>query len=134
LIAKLAKPTTVEANFEGFRTERVETPRTMIKYSLRRRPQRFAVAPTDGILETHVLCRKVAPALAQEHFVVMMDLRGYGDSRKPPSSGDHFTYSKQAMAQDQVEAMRHLAFEKLALVGHFEFKSAIFGGPGDGSS
>ena len=32
--------------------------------------------------------------------------------------GDHFAYSKRAMAQDQVEVMRYLGFEKFALVGH----------------
>jgi haloacetate dehalogenase len=36
-----------------------------------------------GIPETHVLWRKVAPSLAQNYFVVMTDLRGYGDSSKP---------------------------------------------------
>jgi haloacetate dehalogenase len=65
-----------------------------------------------------VLWRKVAPSLAQDYFVVMTDLRGYGDSSKPSGGGDHFTYSKRAMAQDQVEVMRHLGFEKFAVVGH----------------
>jgi haloacetate dehalogenase len=65
-----------------------------------------------------VLWRKVAPALAQDYFLVMTDLRGYGDSGKPPGGDDHFAYSKRAMAQDQVEVMKHLGFEKFALVGH----------------
>ena len=65
-----------------------------------------------------MLWRKVAPALAQDYFLVMTDLRGYGDSGKPPGGGDHFAYSKRAMAQDQVEVMKHLGFEKFALVGH----------------
>ena len=43
-----------------------------------------------GIPETHVLWRKVAPALARDYFVVMTDLRGYGDSSKPPGGEDHF--------------------------------------------
>jgi haloacetate dehalogenase len=71
-----------------------------------------------GIPETLVCWRKVAPALAQDNFVVMTDLRGYGDISKPPGGGDHFAYSKRAMAQDQVEVMRHLGFEQFALVGH----------------
>lgn len=71
-----------------------------------------------GIPETHVLWRKVAPALARDHFVVMTDLRGYGDSSKLPGSADHFEYSKRAMAQDQMEVMAHLGFQKFAVVGH----------------
>jgi len=71
-----------------------------------------------GILETHVLWRKVAPTLSQDYFVVMPDLRGYGDSSEPPGGGDHFAYSKRAMAQDQLEVKTHLGFEKFALVGH----------------
>jgi haloacetate dehalogenase len=71
-----------------------------------------------GIPETHVLWRKVAPALAQDHFIVMTDLRGYGDSSKPPGGADHSAYSKRAMALDQVEVMQHLGFRKFALVGH----------------
>jgi haloacetate dehalogenase len=49
---------------------------------------------------------------------VMTDLRGYGDSSKPPGGGDHFAYSKRAMAQDQMEVMKQLGFQKFALVGH----------------
>ena len=71
-----------------------------------------------GIPETHVLWRKVAPALAQDYFLVMPDLRGYGDSGKPPGGDDHAAYSKRAMAQDQVEVMKHLGFQKFAVVGH----------------
>src|SRR3984893_11651845 len=71
-----------------------------------------------GIPETHILWRKVAPLLEQEYFLVIPDLRGYGDSGKPPGGSDHFGYSKRAMAQDMVEVMNHLGFQKFALVGH----------------
>ena len=54
------------------------------------------------------------PALAQDHFLVITDLRGYGDSGKPPGGGDHFAYSKRAMAQDQVEVMKYLGFDKFS--------------------
>ncbi len=71
-----------------------------------------------GIPETHAMWRVVAPALARDFTLVMADLRGYGDSSKPPGGADHFAYSKRAMAQDQVEVMDHLGFRKCALVGH----------------
>jgi haloacetate dehalogenase len=50
--------------------------------------------------------------------VVATDLRGYGDSSKPPGGPNHADYSKRAMAQDQVEVMKHFGFDKFAAVGH----------------
>jgi haloacetate dehalogenase len=38
---------------------------------------------------THLSWRKVAPVLAREFTVVCTDLRGYGDSEKPPGGEDH---------------------------------------------
>jgi haloacetate dehalogenase len=62
--------------------------------------------------------RKVAPRLAERYTLVMPDLRGYGDSDKPPGTPDHATYSKRVMALDQVELMRGLGFERFRVVGH----------------
>jgi haloacetate dehalogenase len=61
--------------------------------------------------------RDVAPGLAEEFTVVAADLRGYGDSSKPQGLPDHSNYSKRAMAQDQVDVMRHFGFERFAVVG-----------------
>ena len=71
-----------------------------------------------GYPETHLMWRKVAPQLARNFTVVAADLRGYGDSSKPAGGGDHAAYSKRAMAQDQVEVMNSLGFEKFVVVGH----------------
>ena len=46
------------------------------------------------------------------------DLRGYGDSSKPPYTDDHAPYAKREMARDQVEVMRQLGFERFFLAGH----------------
>ena len=46
------------------------------------------------------------------------DLRGYGDSSKPPAGPDSANYSKRALAQDQVETMAALGFERFAVAGH----------------
>jgi haloacetate dehalogenase len=46
------------------------------------------------------------------------DLRGYGDSSKPPAGADFINYSKRALALDQVEVMQALGFEKFAVAGH----------------
>jgi haloacetate dehalogenase len=72
----------------------------------------------QGWPQTHLEWRHVAPILAQRSTVVATDLRGYGDSSKPPSGENHAGYSKRAMAQDQVEVMRQLGFERFAVVGH----------------
>jgi haloacetate dehalogenase len=48
---------------------------------------------------------------------VAADLRGYGDSSQPQGLPDHSNYSKHAMAQDQVDVMRHFGFTKFAVVG-----------------
>src|ERR1700680_2988549 len=104
--------------FEGFKTEQIKTSGASINTVYGGNSKGSPLLLLHGIPETHVLWRKVAPALAQDYFLVMTDLRGYGDSGKPPGGGDHFAYSKRAMAQDQVEVMKHLGFSQFALVGH----------------
>ena len=54
---------------------------------------------------------KVAPFLAERFTVIATDLRGYGESSKPEDDGSHETYSKRAMANDQVEVMYALDFD-----------------------
>ncbi|MBV9968719.1 MAG: alpha/beta hydrolase, partial [Xanthobacteraceae bacterium] len=46
------------------------------------------------------------------------DLRGYGDSEKPPGGADHCGYAFRAMAQDQVEVMASLGFSRFMAAGH----------------
>jgi len=66
----------------------------------------------------HLSWHKVAPPLARDFTVVCTDLRGYGDSEKPPGGEDHSGYSFRAMAQDQVEVMAALGFDKFHTAGH----------------
>ena len=71
-----------------------------------------------GYPQTHAMWHKVVPRLAQRFTVVCSDLRGYGDSSKPEGGVKHVNYSKRAMAQDQVEVMRLLGFERFTVAGH----------------
>jgi haloacetate dehalogenase len=71
-----------------------------------------------GAPQSMLSWRLIAPELAKDHTVVVTDLRGYGDSSKPPDGENHVNYSKRAMALDQVEVMRHLGFESFAVIGH----------------
>jgi haloacetate dehalogenase len=66
----------------------------------------------------HLSWHKVAPRLAEDFTVVATDLRGYGDSEKPPGGADHSGYSFRAMAQDQVEVMAALGFDRFFAAGH----------------
>ncbi|MET0213117.1 MAG: alpha/beta fold hydrolase [Vicinamibacterales bacterium] len=71
-----------------------------------------------GAPQSHISWRLVAPELAKDHTIVVTDLRGYGDSSKPPDADKHAGYSKRAMALDQVEVMGKLGFENFAVIGH----------------
>jgi haloacetate dehalogenase len=71
-----------------------------------------------GYPQTHIEWRKMAPDLSANHTLVMPDLRGYGDSGKPPAGDNHINYSKRAMALDQVEVMEKLGFQRFAVVSH----------------
>jgi haloacetate dehalogenase len=66
----------------------------------------------------HLSWQKIAPRLATEFTVVATDLRGYGDSEKPPGDPKHINYSFRAMAQDQVEVMAALGFDRFYAAGH----------------
>jgi len=67
---------------------------------------------------THLNWHKVAPALAERFTVIATDLRGYGDSEKPPGGDSHENYSFRAMAQDQVEVMASFGFDTFMVAGH----------------
>src|SRR3954465_15462624 len=72
-----------------------------------------------GHPQNHLTWYKVAPRLVEAGYTaVASDLRGYGDSSKPPGGDGHVNYSKRAMALDQVEVMRALGFERFAVIGH----------------
>jgi len=67
---------------------------------------------------THLAWRLVVPELAKRYTIVAPDLRGYGDSSKPPDGENHSNYSKRNMALDQVEVMKHFGFNSFPVVGH----------------
>jgi haloacetate dehalogenase len=102
--------------FDGFTSEQIKTKETTI--NLVRGGKGDPILLLHGYPETHVCWHSVAPILAERFTVVCPDLRGYGDSAKPPSDPEHLAYSKRAMAQDQVEVMQSLGFREFAVVGH----------------
>lgn len=71
-----------------------------------------------GYPQTHVCWHRVAPALARHFTVVCADLRGYGDSGRPASDGNHSAYAKRRMAGDCLGLMAALGFARFAVAGH----------------
>jgi haloacetate dehalogenase len=71
-----------------------------------------------GYPQTHAMWHGVAPHLVQRFHVICPDLRGYGDSPKPPTTQDHAPYSKRAMAEDLVVLMAALGYDTFDAVGH----------------
>lgn len=102
--------------FEGFTLTTIDTGEATIR--VRHGGSGPPLLLLHGNPQTHVMWHKIAPRLAQEFTVVAADIRGYGDSSKPPYTDDHAPYSKRAMARDQVEVMRQLGFEQFSLAGH----------------
>ena len=102
--------------YPGFRQMRVQTSGATIQLVVGGSGP--AVLLLHGHPETHLAWRKVAPRLAQRFSVVAADLRGYGDSSKPPDGPNHVNYSKRAMGQDMAEVMTQLGFERFGVAGH----------------
>ncbi len=104
------------ALFPGFRRERLRTRETEIHAVVGGAGP--PVLLLHGFPQTHACWHRVAPVLAARFTVVCPDLRGYGDSGRPPADPAHRAYSKRAMAGDQVETMGRLGFERFSVVGH----------------
>jgi haloacetate dehalogenase len=105
-----------EGFFPGFSTESVQTSGTTI-HVLRKGTGRPLLL-MHGYPETHLTWHKVAPQLAEQFSVVVPDLRGYGASGKPQDGERHENYSFRAMAQDQIDVMRHYGHERFLVVAH----------------
>jgi haloacetate dehalogenase len=71
-----------------------------------------------GFPQSHVMWHRVAQALRADFFIVMPDLRGYGDSSKLPATADHAQASKRAMAADVAALMDALQIESAFVCGH----------------
>ena len=102
--------------FEGFKLTTIKAGEVDIR--LRHGGSGRRCCCCTAIPQTHVMWHEIAPRLARDFTVVAPDLRGYGDSSKPPTTPDHEPYSKRAMARDQVALMRHFGFERFAVAGH----------------
>ncbi|MCZ8258293.1 MAG: alpha/beta hydrolase [Polaromonas sp.] len=102
--------------FEGFSSRDVEGPAGQL-----RTLQGGSGVPLlllHGHPQTHVMWHAVAGELAKVFTVVMMDLRGYGDSVRAASDAEHQAYSKRAMAQDAMAVMKASGFDRFQVLAH----------------
>ncbi len=101
--------------FDGFKTQRL--PGDGVDIHLVIGGQGPPLLLLHGYPQTHVCWHKVAPLLADSFTIVAPDLRGYGDSGKPPTDPTHEPYSKRRMAADQVRVMEQLGFKRFLVAG-----------------
>jgi len=100
----------------GFRNERIKTSGAEINTVIGGSGP--PVLLFHGAPQSLITWRLIAPDLAKDFTLVMCDLRGYGDSSKPPDGENHSNYSKRPMALDGVEVMQHLGYNRFLMVGH----------------
>ena len=106
----------VAAHFPGFQHLDMTTSGAVIR--LRHGGSGPPLLLLHGNPENHTAWYKIAARLAQRFHVVLPDLRGYGDSSLPQPGPNLLNYSFRAMAQDAVEVMRRLGYEKFFVAGH----------------
>lgn len=103
--------------FEGFRDERVDVGEATLR--VRYGGQGPAVLLIHGHPRTGSTWYAVAPLLVAAGFsVVVPDVRGYGQSSKPPVLDDHVQQSKRAVAGDLAALMERLGHSSYAVIGH----------------
>ena len=102
--------------FAGFNLEQLDV--NGVTINLRRGGNGPALLLLHGYPQTHVIWHQVAERLARDFTLVMPDLRGYGDSSRPPGDEDHGNYSKRVMAQDMAQVMTALGYATYFVCGH----------------
>ncbi|MGI9480922.1 MAG: alpha/beta fold hydrolase [Hyphomicrobiales bacterium] len=101
---------------DGFATARIKTSGAEIALSMGGSGPPLLLL--HGYPQTRLIWHKVAHELSQHFFIVMPDLRGYGQSSKPPAGENFINYSKREMACDMVEVMEELGQSTFQMVGH----------------
>jgi len=103
--------------FAGFEDDRVDVGEVALR--VRHGGAGPAVLLVHGHPRTGATWHRVAPRLVEAGFyVVCPDMRGYGQSDKPPVRPDHSQQSKRTVANDLVRLMQTLGHKTFRAVGH----------------
>lgn len=118
--ARAQKPATVAADISdatlvkslpGFENGYAEVNGTRLHYVIGGKGSPLVLLP--GWPQTWWEYHLMMPALAKQHRVIAVDLRGMGGSAKPQTG-----YDKKTMAKDIYELVRHLKYEEVNIAGH----------------
>jgi len=101
---------------ESFET--LDVVREGVRLRVRRGGRGDPLLLLHGHPQTHAMWHHVADGLAREFTVVMMDLRGYGDSARPEAGECSRNYAKREMALDALAVMRECGFMRFAVLAH----------------
>ncbi len=104
--------------FEGFERRHIGVGGVGITVRVGGTPGAPPLLLMHGFPQSHVMWRRVARLLADRFCLVLPDLRGYGDSAKPPGLPDHANYSKRTMAADMAALMHELGHASYFVCGH----------------
>jgi haloacetate dehalogenase len=102
--------------FEGFALDLMELSEATLR--VRHGGKGEPLLLLHGHPRTHTTWHRVAPILATDFHVVCPDLRGFGQSSHPPRIPHHAGSSKRAKAQDCLELIARLGFDRFHVAGH----------------
>ena len=104
--------------FEGFTRHTTEVNGQTVCYRTGGKLGAPVLVLLHGFPQTHVMWHRVAQRLQHHFFLVLPDLRGYGDSSHLLGDPDHSHHSKRAMASDLVGLLDALGVRAFHLSGH----------------
>ena len=104
--------------FTGFTADRYRVGDITLHARVGGRADALPLVLLHGFPQDHAMWHRGAQQLAPHFRLVLPDLRGYGDSDKPPGGAEHVDYSKRTMAADIAGLMQELGHARYAVCGH----------------
>jgi haloacetate dehalogenase len=115
-LSQSARQARIGAMLEAF--VKFELVRDGVRLACRRGGAGEPLLLLHGHPQSHAMWHRVAPTLAKHFSVVLMDLRGYGDSGRPEAGEGSAAYAKREMALDALAAMQHEGYSQFNVLAH----------------